>query len=266
MKPLQMMGLCKSGCAEEPIKYIPPKSFTKVERIEQWDYVNSVYLGSERDTKNFPNPSQPEKIPPVRVGIFPASWFDFMYPKTGTTGPYVFAGGLATLMLSKEFMVIDHYFWEIPGFWGAVWFVNYKFGAKIKDELAATMKLKEEIVYTRPLNEMKIAAEKEIQQCDRLIEETETAKHLYEAKKENVVLQLEAAYRQRLLTVYQDVKKRLDYETTKAATQRKFEQDHMVNWIVSNVTKSITPQQEKESIKSCIRALKMLAEKEAVSK
>lgn len=86
MKPLQMMGLCKSGCAEEPIKYIPPKSFTREQRIEQWDYVNSVYYGPERDTKNYPHPSQPERRPPVRLGIFPASWFDFMYPKTGTSG------------------------------------------------------------------------------------------------------------------------------------------------------------------------------------
>lgn len=67
-------------------EYIPRKSYTKEERIEQWDYVNSVYFGPERDMKNFPNPSQPLKIPPVRMGIFPGSWFDFFYPKTGVTG------------------------------------------------------------------------------------------------------------------------------------------------------------------------------------
>lgn len=64
----------------------PPKTFTKEERIQQWDYVNSIYFGPERDLKNFPLFAQPDGTPPVRVGIFPASWFDFFYPKTGVTG------------------------------------------------------------------------------------------------------------------------------------------------------------------------------------
>ena len=42
-------------------------------------------------------------------------------------------------------------------------------------------------------------------------------------------------------------------------TTRSFEQTHMVNWIVDNVKKGITPQQEKESIASCIRTLKTMS-------
>lgn len=63
-----------------------PKSYTDEERVEQWDYVNSVYFGQERDQKNFPNLVMPDGTPPVRLGIFPASWFDFLYPKTGVSG------------------------------------------------------------------------------------------------------------------------------------------------------------------------------------
>ena len=66
-------------------------SISKQERIETWDYVNSVYFGPERDMKNFPNPTQPAKHEPVRLGIVPQSWFDFMYPKTGVTGLYTFS-------------------------------------------------------------------------------------------------------------------------------------------------------------------------------
>ncbi|CAG5121633.1 unnamed protein product, partial [Candidula unifasciata] len=266
MRPLQMIGLCRSGCAEEPLRYIPPKSFTKEQRMEQWEYVNSIYFGPERDMKNFPNPSQPESSPAVRVGIIPASWFNFLYPKTGVTGPFALGGGLALFMLSKEIMVIDHYFWEIPSFWGAVWFVNHKFGHQIRNYFDSQLKLKKEIIYSRPINQMKANCEEAIRFCEKKIEETETATHLYLAKKENVELQLEAAYRQRLLAAYQEVKKRLDYETARSDLVRKFEQDHMVDWIESNVTKSITPQQEQESIQSCIRALKKLAAKENVSK
>ncbi|KAK3726823.1 hypothetical protein RRG08_020985 [Elysia crispata] len=225
-------------------------SISKQERIETWDYVNSVYFGPERDMKNFPNPTQPAKHEPVRLGIVPQSWFDFMYPKTGVTGPYVFGGGLALWMMSKEIMVVDHYFWEIPSFWIMVYILcnHQKVGPQLTKWVAEKYEARKHVQFTRPINMMKDAEKANIAKLDRLIEETETIKHVHQAKKEGVEFQLEAAYRQRLQTAYQEVKKRLDYEVEKANTKRRFEQDHMVNWIVNSVTKSITPQQEKESI------------------
>ena len=79
------------------------------------------------------------------------------------------------------------------------------------------------------------------------------------AKKEAVSLQLESVYRARLMEAHQQVsgtldpllcltmsfqvKKRLDYQLETANVMRRMEQKHMVDWIISNVKKSITPAQ-----------------------
>jgi len=84
-------------------------------------------------------------------------------------------------------------------------------------------------------------------------------KILMNAKRENIQMQLETEYRQRMMQVYEQVKRRLDYQLELVNTRRKLEQNHMVDWIVNNVVKSITPQQEKEALQKCIEDLKVLS-------
>lgn len=82
---------------------------------------------------------------------------------------------------------------------------------------------------------------------------------LNDAQKENVALQLEAAYRERLAHVYSEVKRRLDYQVEIQLVERRVKQKHLVNWVSSKVLSSITPDQDKETLNKCIADLGALA-------
>ena len=82
-----------------------------------------------------------------------------------------------------------------------------------------------------------------------------------DANIEMVDLLMERSYRERLSDAYMSAKKKLDGELAKQNTLHKHQQRHMTNWIIDNVVKGITPQQEKDSIAKCISDLKVLAKK-----
>jgi len=216
--------------------------------------------GPERDYVNWPRRERPIDKPPVRLHMFPEEWFTALHSKTGATGPYMFLVGFGTWMASKEIYVFEHEFYcglALFFTWGMI--VKYAGPEYTKNINSQTDAIEAE---------MRAVRQDEIDRCLNAIKDEGTSQYMkssYEeliaAKKENVALQLEAAYRSRINEAYQQVKMRLDYQLTLANTMRRMEQKHMADWIMANVRKSISAKQEDDALKKCIADLKGMAAK-----
>ncbi|XP_030076906.1 ATP synthase peripheral stalk subunit b, mitochondrial [Microcaecilia unicolor] len=206
-----------------------------------------------------PLPPLPEKGGKVRFGLVPEEFFQFLYPKTGVTGPYVLGTGLLLYFLSKEIYVVNHETIAGACIIGVIIYGIKKFGPQVA-------------AFADKLNEEKRANAQETKDCamesiEQAIEgekkeqwRVEGRHFLFDAKRNNILMLLETNYRERLLNVYHEVKKRLDYQIDLQHLKRRKEQDHMINWVEKSVIQSITAQQEKESIAKCISDLKRLSQ------
>ncbi|KAH8286063.1 hypothetical protein KR054_002108, partial [Drosophila jambulina] len=201
---------------------------------------------------------RPEHPGKVRLGFLPEEWFQFFYNKTGVTGPYTFGVGLITYLCSKEIYVMEHEYYSGLSLGIMAVIAVKKLGPLIAkwadgeiDKIESEWKEGRE-AELKVLSDAIEAEKKEQWRADGAL-------LLMEAKKENIALQLEAAFRERAMNVYSEVKRRLDYQVECRHVERRLNQKHMVNWITSNVLSSISPQQEKETLNKCIADLSALA-------
>lgn len=209
------------------------------------------------DTSLFRRPVRQEPGK-VRLGFLPEEWFTFFYKKTGVTGPYTFGVGLSTYLLSKEYYVLEHEFYNGLSIFLLCFIVVKKFGPAIAKYLDKEIDNYETEMNSGRTNEKEML-ESQIKNEEHNQWSSEGQMMLVNAKRENVALQLEAAYRNRLMQSYSEVKKRLDYQMERQNVERRIAQKHLVNWVLKNVLASITTEQEKQNIDKCIADLAVMA-------
>ncbi|XP_014217989.2 ATP synthase subunit b, mitochondrial, partial [Copidosoma floridanum] len=174
--------------------------------------------------------------------------------------PYMFAAGLSTYLISKEIYVLEHEFYSGLSLALALIVAIKKFGpsvAKYIDKNIDEYEQSWESSRTDQIKELQNLIEHEKKEQWR----TDSQKMIADIKRDNINMQLEAVYRERLSHVYQEVKRRLDYQVQLQNMERKLAQKHMVEWIVENVKKGFTPDQEKIILTRCISDLQILVNK-----
>ncbi|CAK9298262.1 unnamed protein product [Gordionus sp. m RMFG-2023] len=222
------------------------------------NYPSKTKVNPERDIKNYPRLEQNMYPPKVRFGILPSSWFDFFYMKTGVTGSYLFFGGLVTTLLQKEIWVVETEFCSGIVFIGIQIFLLKMYGEKVKNYLFN--KVENNIKDVRDLHQKHIQLYENNIESEKIKQrESEAPKYIAQFQRDNVALQLERNYRERLVAIHDAIKKRLDYKTEIINTKRSFEHQNMIDWIIRHVYASITPQLEKEAMNKCINDLKTLS-------
>lgn len=201
---------------------------------------------------------RPDAPGKVRCFCVPEEFFQFFYPKTGVTGPYVFGAGVLTYLFSKEIIVCEHEFYN-----GITLALVVYAGLKLAgpDFIKSIHKgVEEEDKKLDALKDDSVNLLKDAIKSEKHAQwQAQGQKLLFDAKRENVAVQLEAAFRERQMAVYRAVKSRLDYKLEMDNVTRRFQHTHMVSWIIDNVRKSITPDMEKKSLDQCFADLKTLA-------
>lgn len=170
----------------------------------------------------------------------------------------MFGAGLTTYLCSKEIFIMEHEFYAGLSLMIMVVYAVKKFGpavAKFADQEVD----KVESEWSESRNAQLRDLEANISEEKKAQWSAEGHTLLMAAKKENIGLQLEAAYRERLMSLYSEVKRRLDYQVEVANVKRRVEQRHLVSTVVDNVMKSITPDLEKELLNKCINDLNVLS-------
>ncbi|KAJ8737046.1 hypothetical protein PYW07_000317 [Mythimna separata] len=199
-----------------------------------------------------------------RMGFIPEEWFLFLKPMTGVSGPYILMIGLANYAASKEILVMEHEYYLGLSVFVVVYIVSTRFGSKIGSLLDKQVDAIANDLEEGRYNQL-ASLKKVITDAETGIWRAEGQKDLIEAKKENIAIQLEAEFRERQMMVHKAVKRRIEYHVKRHWVSRRIKHKWMVQWILENVNKGITPEFKRKVMETAIRDLSALADKHKAS-
>ncbi|XP_028408440.1 ATP synthase F(0) complex subunit B1, mitochondrial-like [Dendronephthya gigantea] len=201
-------------------------------------------------------------IDPTGIKVLPTDFFSQvraeLYKKTGDSGTWGLGIGLGAYIISKEYLIIHEETLLAAVLLSTMAWLYKKVGPIISQMLD---NYAQEIL--DQLNQGRIAKMAQLEEEIKLQESVEpmlkVGKDVFEILRENNAMELEHEFRSRLHHVHNEVKKRLDYQVELEDLKKRLEQEHIIAWVKDAVIKSITPQQEKQTITQCIKELKTLA-------
>lgn len=113
--------------------------------------------------------------------------------------------------------------------------------------------------YTSVVTQSKAMAGKTLHGYEESLSRAKNIGLLADARKDIIDMALETAYRERMKQMYEAVKRRLDYQVALQNARKDFERTNMINWITSEVKKSITAKQEQDTLQACLNQLRQIA-------
>ncbi|XP_061167409.1 ATP synthase F(0) complex subunit B1, mitochondrial-like isoform X1 [Saccostrea echinata] len=246
--------------------FVPPedeKDIAPFDLRKQWAWANKVLFGPQRDMKNFPSFVNPGQVPQPETAhkFVPRPVFDAMQPYSGVTGFYVLTVGGFFAAIAKGVLIVSYplaYFYYFAILWG---FTRLPPVRRFLDNRVPFLAQKlNDMYFHQPIQNKKDHISACIAAAQQTKDMIQQLPKLYDVQMENIDLQLENNYRDRLKEVYTEVRARLDCQLALGATKVELEKEHMINWITDQVVKNITPDLEKKNIQSCLAQLQSLSQ------
>jgi F-type H+-transporting ATPase subunit b len=216
----------------------------------------------ERDLKNFPYPATQPFPPKTRFLVIPDSWCTPFHKVTGTSGPYLFFGGLVAFMINKELFVLEENGTMLLGWILFYLLVQNTVGYRADKWIHG--KWQERVDFYKKLIQEDLKDAVDFHKTSKA--ETESLKAVKESFttifKENLALQLEATYRRNVQNVATELKRRLDYLQEVENTKNRFERDILLKSITEGVKKQIDTNEGNIRdlyLDNCIAQLKTLS-------
>ncbi|KAK4885412.1 hypothetical protein RN001_001683 [Aquatica leii] len=233
------------------------KEFSGINIVNKCCFSNNSCMKGDKKDEKIKLVRQEPGI--VRLGFIPNEWFEFFFNKTGVTGLGTLCFTVGTFLFSKEYYVLEHEYYNGLSL-GLLCGIATKY---IGPDLAKFLD-KEIDEYENELNQGREGEKKSIEECiqheQKLQLSAEGQLILLEAKRENVALQREAAYRERCMHAYTETRKRLEFCITREAIEKAMAKRCMTDWVVEQVRVAISKEIEDSALSKCMEDLKHLTE------